>query len=64
MKFVNGMHFDYGDKIMLFFVLGIVVLTAVSALLFIAHLKTDRKKDYLYAESDAFDQRQIKRWRF
>ena len=63
MKFLSGRHFDNGDKIMLFFVLGFVVLTAVSALLFIAHLKADRKKDYLYAESDAFDQRQIKRWR-
>lgn len=49
---------------MLFIVLGIAVFTAASGLLFIAHWKTDGKKDYLYDESDSFDQRQIKRWRF
>ena len=64
MKFWSGLHFGNGDKIMVFFVLGIAVFTVVSGLLFIAHLKTDGRKDYLYDESDSFDQRQIKRWRF
>jgi hypothetical protein len=49
---------------MLFFVLGIAVFTAASGLLFIAYWKSDGKRDYLYDESDSFDQRQIKRWRF
>ena len=49
---------------MLLIFLGIAVFAAASGLLFISHGKSNSQKDYLYDESDAFDQRQIKRWRF
>jgi hypothetical protein len=49
---------------MLFIVLGIAVFASVSGLLFISHGRSNSKKDYLYDESDSFDQQQFKRWRF
>jgi hypothetical protein len=48
---------------MLLIVMGISVCAAISGVLFITHFKFAAKKDYLYDETDAFDQRQIKRWR-
>jgi len=63
MKWLLSRHLGYGDTIMLFIVLGITVFAAVSGLLFFSHRRGNGKKDYLYDESDSFDQRQIKRWR-
>jgi hypothetical protein len=48
---------------MILIVLGISVFTAVSGVLFITYWKFDGKKDYLYDETESFDQRQFKRWR-
>ena len=57
---------------MIFIVLGISVFSAVCGVLLITYLKFEVKKDYLYDETDTFDQRQLtdtfdqrqlKRWR-
>jgi hypothetical protein len=64
MKLWIGRPLGPGDTIMLFIVLGIAVFAAVSGLLFVSHANRTSKKDYLYDESDAFDQRQFKKWRF
>ena len=48
---------------MLLIFLGIAVFAAVSGLLFISQGRSNSKKDYLYDESDTFDQRQIRKWR-
>jgi hypothetical protein len=52
-----------GDTIMILIVLGISVFAAVSGVLFITYWKFNGKKDYLYDETESFDQRQFRRWR-
>lgn len=47
---------------MLLIVLGISVFAAVSSVLLIAYVRFDVKKDYLYDETDSFDQRRFERW--
>ena len=64
MKWLISQYHGDGDTIMILIVLGISVFAAVSGVLFITYWKFDDKKDYLYDETDSFDQRQLKRWRW
>ena len=48
---------------MFLIVLGISVVAAISGVLFISYWKFGDRKDYLYDETNSFDQRQFKRWR-
>jgi len=48
---------------MLLVVMGISVCAAISGALFITHFKSAAKKDFLYDETDTFDQSRFKRWR-
>ena len=48
---------------MLLILMGISICAAISGVLFITRFKFVAKKDFLYDETDAFDQSQIKKWR-
>ena len=52
-----------GDPKMLLILMGISICAAISGVLFITRFKFVAKKDFLYDETDAFDQSQIKKWR-
>jgi len=52
-----------GDHKMLLIVMGISVCAAISGVLFIKHFKFVPKKDFLYDETNTFDQNQYKSWR-
>jgi hypothetical protein len=62
MKCLSSQYFASGDTLMLLIVLGISVFAAVSSVLLIAYVRFDVKKDYLYDETDSFDQRRFERW--